>query len=252
MPLGGHYDGRDAAEIADFLGVKIVTEGRDYSSSSPWAPCYNGDSSEQGRRATRMANGGAIVLAGGRSERMGQDKALLRWNGVSLLEGAVATLRPLVREVVIVADRADRYDLPDCRTVADAFPQTGPLGGILTGLIALGTGMHLAVACDMPSLQPAVLRLLLDAATPEWDVVVPEIDGRLEPLCAVYADTAVPALQDFLQGGGRALHKALDLLRTRRISEADLRRCDPALLTFTNLNTPHDLERLQRSEANRP
>lgn len=197
-----------------------------------------------------MANGGAIVLAGGRSERMGQDKALLRRNGVTLLETVVSTLRPLVREVVIVADRADKYALPECRTVGDAYPQSGPLGGILTGLDALGPGNHLVVACDMPALQPAVLRLLLDSATPEWDVVVPEIDGRMEPLCAVYADTAVPALKSFLEGGGRALHRALAEVRTLRISEAELRRHDPDLLTFTNLNTPGDLERLQRSEAN--
>ena len=182
---------------------------------------------------------------------MGQDKALLPRNGLTLLEIVVHTLRPLVGEIVIVADRADRYALPDCRTVGDAYPQTGPLGGILTGLAALGAGAHLVVACDMPTLQPAALRLLLDSAAPDWDVIVPEIDGRLEPLCAVYADTAIPALQLFLEGGGRALHLALKTLRTLRIPEAELRRHDPSLLTFTNLNTPHDLERLQRSEANR-
>ena len=197
-----------------------------------------------------MVNGGAIVLAGGRSERMGKDKALLPRNGLTLLETVVDTLRPLVGEIVIVADRTDRYDLSGCRTVGDAYPQTGPLGGILTGLIALGPGTHLAVACDMPALQPAVLRLLLDFAMPEWDAIVPEIDGRLEPLCAVYAETAIPALQLFLEGGGRALHRALETLRTLRIPEAEIRRHDPSLLTFTNLNTPADLERLQRSEAN--
>ena len=199
-----------------------------------------------------MANGGAIVLAGGRSERMGQDKALLRCKGLTLLETVVAALRPLAREIVIVADRADKYDLPDCRTVGDAYPQSGPLGGILTGMGALGTGHHLVVACDMPALQPAVLRLLLNSATPEWDVVVPEIAGRMEPLCAVYAETAIPALHAFLAGGGRALQRALAQVRTLRISEAQLRRHDPDLLTFTNLNTPDDLERLQRSEANLP
>ena len=197
-----------------------------------------------------MVKGGAIVLAGGRSERMGQDKALLPRNGLTLLETVVDTLRPLVGEIVIVADRTDRYGLPGCRTVGDAYLQTGPLGGILTGLIALGPGTHLAVACDMPALQPAVLRLLLDFATPEWDAIVPEIDGRPEPLCAVYAEAAIPALQLFLEGGGRALHRALETLRTLRISEAEIRRHDPSLLTFTNLNTPADLERLQRSEAN--
>ncbi|MCW3098487.1 MAG: molybdopterin-guanine dinucleotide biosynthesis protein [Chthonomonadaceae bacterium] len=199
-----------------------------------------------------MANGGAIVLAGGRSERMGQDKALLRTNGMTLLETVVATLRPLVGEIVIVADRADRYDLPDCRMLGDAYPQTGPIGGILTGLRALGAGNHLTVACDMPALQPAVLRLLLDSVGPEWDVVVPEIEGRMEPLCAVYSASAIPALQAFLDSGGRALHRALQAeVRTRRIPENALRHVDPSLLTFTNLNTPADLERLQRSEANR-
>jgi molybdopterin-guanine dinucleotide biosynthesis protein A len=199
-----------------------------------------------------MANGGAIVLAGGRSERMGQDKALLRTNnGTTLLETVVATLRALVGEIVVVADRADRYALPDCRMLGDAYPQTGPLGGIVTGLRALGAGHHLAVACDMPALQPAALRLLLDSAGPEWDVVVPEIEGRMEPLCAVYSDTAIPALQAYLESGGRALHRALAEVRTRRIPETALRHVDPALRTFTNLNTPDDLERLQRSEANR-
>lgn len=197
-----------------------------------------------------MLRDGAIVLAGGRSERMGQDKALLRHAGATLLESVVATLKPLVREIVVVADRAEKYAMPDCRVVGDSYPQTGPLGGIVTGLQHLGSGAHLAVACDMPSLQPAVLRFLLDAATLEWDAVVPEIDGRPEPLCAVYTDMALPGFRRFLDEGGRALHQALTRIRTRRIPDTEIRRLDPSLLTFTNLNTPHDLERLQRSEAN--
>ncbi len=199
-----------------------------------------------------MTTGGAIVLAGGRSERMGQDKALLRVCGRTLLETVVAMLEPLVREVIVVADRADRYALSAARVVGDDYPQTGPLGGILTGLRELGAGSHLVVACDMPTLQPALLQLLLDAASSEWDAVVPEVGGRPEPLCAVYCDTAAEPLRRFLESGRRAVHLALTQIRTRRIPEAELRRLDPDLLTFTNLNTPPDLERLQRSEANRP
>ncbi len=198
-----------------------------------------------------MVSRGAIVLAGGRSMRMGQDKALLRTNGLTLLETVVATLHPLAGEIVIVADQAEKYLLPNCRVVGDLYPQTGPLGGVLTGLSELGAGAHLVVACDMPTLQPALLRLLIDSMGPEWDVVVPEVEGRMEPLCAVYSDTVVSALQAFLDSGGRALHKALGTVRTRRIPEAELRLYDPTLLTFTNLNKPDDLERLQRSEANR-
>jgi len=184
---------------------------------------------------------GAIVLAGGKSVRMGQDKALLLWNGRTLLEHCVANLREVTSEIVIVADRADRYALSGCRMAADLYPDAGPVGGIVTGLMTLGAGRHMVVACDMPFIRMELLRLMLDAATEEWDAVVPEVDGRSEPLCAVYCDTAVPPLQRFLEEGQRAAHRALLSLRTRRIGEEDLRCADPDLRSFTNLNTPDDL-----------
>jgi molybdopterin-guanine dinucleotide biosynthesis protein A len=191
-----------------------------------------------------MTVDGAIVLAGGKSTRMGQDKALLPWNGTTLLAHCVSSLRTLTSEIVVVADRADRYTLPGCRMAADLFPDAGPVGGIVTGLTALGEGRHIAVACDMPYLQPALLNLLLDAATEAWDAIVPEVAGRPEPLCAVYRHTAAPALRRFLEEGQRAAYRALQILRTRRIPEDDLRRADPDLRSFINLNTPADLDRI--------
>jgi molybdopterin-guanine dinucleotide biosynthesis protein A len=191
-----------------------------------------------------MIQCGAILLAGGKSVRMGQDKALLPWNGTTLLAHCAANLQAVTSEIVIVADRVDRYSLPGCRVAADLFPNAGPVGGILTGLTALGPGRHIAVACDMPSVQIELLRLLLSAATEEWDAVAPEVEGRLEPLCAVYRDTAVPLLRRFLEEGNRAAQKALQSLRTLRIGEEALRRVDPDLLSFNNLNTPDDLKDL--------
>jgi molybdopterin-guanine dinucleotide biosynthesis protein A len=135
-----------------------------------------------------------------------------------------------------------RYALPGVRVLGDLFPDTGPVGGILTGLTALGPGRHLVVACDMPALNPAVLRLLREAATPDWDAVVPEIGGRLEPLCAAYRDSAAPPLRRFLETGQRAARRALETLRVRRIGEEALRRIDPDLACFTNLNTPEERE----------
>ncbi|HZP83875.1 MAG TPA: molybdenum cofactor guanylyltransferase [Chthonomonadaceae bacterium] len=188
----------------------------------------------------------AIILAGGQSRRMGQDKALLPMNGMTLLEHVVASLLRVATEVVVVADVQDKYVLPCGRVLADTFPGSGPVGGILTGLTALREGRHIVVACDMPLLNVAVLQLLLKAHTPEWDAVVPEINGQPEPLCAVYAHTAAPRLMRFLENGGRAAREALSHLRVKRVGEGVLRRIDPELACFTNVNTPEDLARLHR------
>lgn len=194
-----------------------------------------------------MAEGetSAIILAGGQSQRMGQDKALLPMNGMTLLEHVVASLLMVAADIVVVADVPEKYALPCGRVLADTFPGSGPVGGILTGLTALGEGRHIVVACDMPALNVNVLQLLLKAHTPEWDAVVPEINGQPEPLCAVYAHTAAHRLLRFLESGGRAAREALSQLRVKRIGEGVLRRIDPELACFTNVNTPEDLARFQ-------
>lgn len=183
---------------------------------------------------------GFIVLAGGKSERMGRDKALLMRNGLSLLDHVLQVASEISRNIVVVADRADRYPLAIGRGVADRFPGAGPLGGVITGLEELGEGVHLAVACDMPSLQTPVLRCLLALAAEGADCAVPSVAGRLEPLCAAYSASALAPLRDCFEEGERALHRALSRLRLRTVSEAELRALDPELLCFHNINTPEE------------
>ena len=209
------------------------------------------DRMESVKVSYRGAFRGGVVLAGGKSSRMGQDKALLPSHGKSLLEQVIETVRPLVSDLVVVTDVAERYVLSEVRSVADLFPNTGPVGGILTGLMALGEGSHLVVACDMPCLQSSVLESLWERATPEWDAVIPERQGQLEPLCAVYRTTAIPKLQAFLETGQRAAHKAVATLNACIVREAELRALDPALACFINLNTPQDLERFLISSTQR-
>jgi molybdopterin-guanine dinucleotide biosynthesis protein A len=189
----------------------------------------------------------AIILAGGRSRRMGEDKALLPYNGVTLIEHVLATLRPLTANLLVVADRPDKYPLAQARALGDLFPDCGPLGGIVTGLTEAGEGAHLVVGCDMPFLNLDVLRLLLAASGPEWDAVVPEVGGQWEPLCAVYRHTACPKLRRFLVSGGRALQSALNTLAINRIDEETIRRLDPHLRGFTNVNTPAERQALERN-----
>lgn len=185
---------------------------------------------------------GAILLAGGKSVRMGEDKALLSFEGMTLLEHGATRLLPGGEEVVVVTDMPDRYSLPGVKMIADAMPHSGPVGGIVTGLGALGEGWHFVLACDMPFVRREVLDLLGDAATPEWDAVVPEIGGEAEPLCALYRHTALPKLRHYLEAGRRSARGALEALNVCFIGEEALRRADPDLISFTNINTPEDWE----------
>ncbi len=187
---------------------------------------------------------GAIVLAGGKSERMGQDKAMIAFRGRTLLQHVVDAVGPLVDTVVVVAASADQYPVVGAAVLGDDFPGLGPVGGILTGLEALGLGAHLAVACDMPCLQSELLQLLLARASAGVDAVVPLFDGRMETLCAVYNFSAARKLAIFLEEGGRALHRALELMETSLVTEDVWRTVDPEGLSFTNLNTVTDFSAL--------
>ena len=173
---------------------------------------------------------------------MGRDKALLHYGGITIIDHIVTILLSLVKQVVVVVDRPGKYVLPGCRIVVDTFPDSGPVGGILTGLTTLGAGSHLVVGCDMPGLNSNILQLLLKASTPDWDAIVPEINQLPEPLCAVYRHTAAPKLLSYLETGEYSARNALAQLKTKRVGEDVLRRIDPQLISFSNVNTPEDLE----------
>jgi molybdopterin-guanine dinucleotide biosynthesis protein A len=183
-----------------------------------------------------------IILAGGQNRRMGQDKALLPYGGMTFLEHTVSMLLTMCSDIIVVADVPDKYELPCGQVVADIFPSSGPVGGILTGLTKAGDGWHYVVACDMPAIKRPVLELLRKAATADYDVVVPEVNNQLEPLCAVYRHTAVPKLLKFLERGGRAAQEGLKTLSVKRVGEGVLRRIDPEVSSFININTPEDLK----------
>ncbi len=181
-----------------------------------------------------------IVLAGGKSARMGEDKARLPYVGTTLLAHVIETLRLLTPSIVVVMDQAGKYALPpDVQVAVDLFPNAGPLGGLVTGLTAVEDGYHFVVACDMPHLHPALLSLLYEAAD-GFDAAVPEVEGRCEPLCAVYHRRCVDRLRDALERGERAVHRALRSLAVNRVGEETLRRADPDLRSLQNLNTPAD------------
>jgi molybdopterin-guanine dinucleotide biosynthesis protein A len=201
-----------------------------------------------------------VILAGGKSSRLGRDKASELLAGRTLLQRAVDACEGIASRYVLVKARGQA--LPVVRapvpvdTLEDAYPETGPLGGIYTGLVSLGdsTGdqVALVLACDMPLLQPAMLGALLRLAL-GYDAVVPVRDGLPEPLCAAYAPRCAEAAGRLLDGGAYKLAGLLDRVRTRFLDEAEWQQWDAEGLSFLNVNREEDLARarvyLERSPA---
>ena len=193
--------------------------------------------SENPRAAVTDAT--AIVLAGGRSSRMGTPKALLPFDNEPLIVHIVATLRRLFTEVVVVA--APGQDLPSMPVtlVRDDVAYQGPVGGIFYGLTAAGGEVSFVTSCDSAFLNSDLISHLLSQVS-QYDVVVPYWQGRLQPLHAVYRRSVLPLLEAQLARGELRPVSLFDKVRTLRIDEDEIRRFDPEGLSFFNMNTPED------------
>ena len=189
-----------------------------------------------------------VILAGGQSRRLGRDKAVEPFAGEPLIRRVIRRASEAVvtqRVVVVVADPARAAALPlddSHRTAVDVFPDCGSLGGIYTGLNASSTEWALVTACDMPFLSAP---LLADMAglRDGVDAVVPVVDGRPEPTHALYSRRCLPAIESRLRAGQLKISGFFDDVAVRYLPENDVRRFDPDLLSFFNINRPEDLSR---------
>lgn len=184
----------------------------------------------------------AILLAGGASRRMGQDKTLLSVGGRPLAAVLHERLAAVFPEVVVVVRDPAAFPVPGARLLTDRHPGRGPLEGLASGLHALASDRALVVACDMPFLDVPVLRLL--ACQPDdAEAIVPVSPIGREPLCAIYARRILPRLDAALEGGERRMTAFLDALQVRELPVAAFAPLDPAGRTFWNLNRPEDYAR---------
>jgi molybdopterin-guanine dinucleotide biosynthesis protein A len=184
----------------------------------------------------------AFVLAGGRSSRMGRDKAFLPFEGSTLLERALAVARAVTPEVRIVGS-VENFQV-FAQTVEDQFPDHGPLGGIHAALRSSGYDNNLVLAVDMPFLATTWLAYLLDQSrTSNAMVTLPRLERGWQPLCAVYrrefADLAEPALQ----AGRNRIDSLFAKISPRVIDERELASRGFSPEMFRNLNTPDEFER---------
>lgn len=189
----------------------------------------------------------AVILAGGDSRRMGQDKANLVLGERTLLQSVAATLQPLFAEVIIsVRQPRPEIDLPQ---VCDDPAHSGPLAGLAAALKRVPTPWIFAVACDMPFITPAVIEYLARQRA-DCQAVVPVVGGFPQPMAAFYASSCLKVVQDILNGNGKhSMLAPLELLQVCYVTEKQLLAIDPQLRSFFDLDTPQDLaQAMKRGE----
>jgi molybdopterin-guanine dinucleotide biosynthesis protein A len=183
-----------------------------------------------------------VLLAGGKSRRMGEDKRYLVVGEQTLLERGLAVLRSIFQEVlVVIAQDSPPLDI-EARVVRDLVPDCGSLGGLYTGLTQATAPYIFVAACDMPFLDPAVIAQFTNRRT-STDIVMAKFAARLHPMHALYSKRCLPVVEQMIQARQLKIQEMVSgpSLRTRYVTEADLLTLDPSWRSFQNVNTPEDL-----------
>lgn len=180
-----------------------------------------------------------IVLAGGKSSRMGTEKGLLNLNGKTFVEASLSAMNPLVSETIIVSSNED-YDIFDCKRVEDLISNSGPLAGIYSGLYYSKTKYNLVLSCDIPVINTEVLEELTKVEYPDVDVVQVVSRNKEMPLIALYHRRCKRIFSKLLENNERRMRVALNQCNVKNII------LNTELEEFTaNINTPEDLKLLE-------
>lgn len=195
----------------------------------------------------RISGVTGIILAGGASTRMGSNKALLKIDGMTMVERAYRILSSLFDEILLITNTPDEYPSIPCRKIPDIHQGYGSIAGLHSALSAAETDRIFVAACDMPFLKPELIRLLCRTA-PAANAVVPSNPAGLrEPLHAVYSKAALPAVAKMIGEGEKSILKLLDRIGTTELLPAAYAFIENAEASFGNINTPGEFQALQGS-----
>jgi len=186
-----------------------------------------------------------MILAGGKSIRMGQDKAFIEVDGVPIILRVFAVLDRLFRETIIVANEKEPYAELNIPVYSDLVPGQGALGGLYTGLVYSTFPYSFCVACDMPFLNRALIEYLLTRID-QYDAVVPRTSDGLQPLHAIYSKQCLEPIRHLLDLGKTKIMDFYPLIRLGIVDEKEFLPLDPEKRSFTNVNTPEELQMLQK------
>lgn len=176
---------------------------------------------------------------------MGSNKSFVMLHGQPLIQHVIDRVHELALPMRIITNEPAQYQSLGVSIYPDVIPGKGSLGGLYSAL-SYSSEQTLCVACDMPLLNPTLLRYLVTLET-DCDAIVPVIDGRMQGLHAVYRRSCLKRLRNAIKKDELRITDFLQQIQVHYVDEAELRRFDPDLRSFVNVNTPEDLHRLENA-----
>ncbi|HSB05290.1 MAG TPA: molybdenum cofactor guanylyltransferase [Thermodesulfobacteriota bacterium] len=186
-----------------------------------------------------------LILSGGKSRRMGEDKAFIEIEGIPIIQKTCNLFQELFREVIIVTNHRELYLHLGATVHTDLISNRGALGGLYTGLIYSSFPYSFTVACDMPFLKGSVIRYLSHQVE-GYDVVVPKTEDGLQPLHAIYSKSCIAPIQKTLEEKKTRIFDFYPSVRVKMIEPKEILSVDPEMESFINLNTPEELMRFKK------
>ena len=192
-----------------------------------------------------------FILAGGKSSRMGTNKALLSLNGSTLLERTKSIVAQVCEKVFLLGPREVYGSFGEC--YEDIYPDCGPLSGIHTALTNSSTAHSLITSVDTPFISAEFLNYMVERALESSAMVTaPRIGGVVQPVCAVFSRSFLPIAEAALKAGNYKVEPLFPRDKTLVLAEAELNQFASAAEMFDNLNTPEDFERARKRASGRP
>ena len=196
------------------------------------------DQKELKYRPVRNVTG--VILAGGRSLRFGKNKALVKINGISMIEKISLMLGSLFQHLILITNSPREYSFLKFSMYEDIIKGIGPLGGIFTGLTVMPNNAGFFIACDMPFLNRPLIRHMVEMRK-DYDAVIPRVSGKIEPLHGLYHKRCLPAVEKLVSSGDYRIAGLFNKISTLYIEEDEIRCFDPELYSFININRPGEL-----------
>jgi molybdopterin-guanine dinucleotide biosynthesis protein A len=182
-----------------------------------------------------------IILAGGKSRRMGENKAFIDAGGVPLFERVYHVFREIFPEIIIVANDVSPFEMYDACLQKDIILNRGALGGLYTGLVHSSSYHAFCTACDMPLLNRGFITYMVEERD-EYDVILPKIHDGLHPLHAIYSKKCLEPMRQLLDRNDLRIVNFFQQVRVRYIEEMEIKEFDPHMRSLTNVNTEDEME----------
>jgi molybdopterin-guanine dinucleotide biosynthesis protein A len=180
------------------------------------------------------------ILAGGKSRRFGQNKALVELQGIPLIERVITVMGSLFEHLILITNTPQDYDHLGLPMYEDMIKGLGPVGGIYTALEHIPNDVCFVTACDMPWLNRGLIRYMVKKKE-GYDAVIPRISHMFEALHSLYGRECLPAIKALIASDQRQVQRLFPKIRARYVEEDEIRAFDPHLKSFFNVNIPGDL-----------